>query len=552
MQADERFIDHIPHDDHDEFVTTGGRWTDAGGTSSGSFTNILGGSGGVVAWSLAGAGLFDVSGSGTYSGASVNLGSFLPFDFQAVLRTAFDAWAAVANIEFIQVQDGGGNFGGGAFPTIRVVGGATLPVGGNLAWAFFPTTHVAGGDIVFDSAETSWTAANLLHVAMHEIGHALGLNHQNSPPTAIMNPTVNMSNPLTALQADDINGMRTVYGTQDFGANTYYMPAAQANLTLLDAAPSLTIVGNAMANTINGTAADETYRGNGGNDTINGGLGTDSAAFAGLRSAYTITNLGGGSVRVTGPDGTDTLTNVERLVFNDQVVNVTKGFDSPVFELANFGPGAGGWNSDDLYKRELADVNGDGRDDIVGFGNTGVYVSLATSNGHFAFPTFELASFGSGAGGWSSDDLYKRELADVNGDGRDDIVGFGNTGVFVSLATSNGHFAFPTFELASFGSGAGGWSSDDLYKRELADVNGDGKADIVGFGNVGVFVSLATSDGHFALPTFELASFGSGAGGWSSDDLYKRELADVDGDGRADIVGFGYSGVYVSHSEFLL
>ena len=301
-----------------------------------------------------------------------------------------------------------------------------------------------------------------------------------------------------------------------------------------------------MANTINGTAADETYRGNGGNDTIDGGLGMDSAAFAGLRSAYIITNLGGGSVRVTGPDGTDTLTNVERLVFNDQVVNVTKGFGSPTFELANFGPGAGGWSSDDLYKRELADVNGDGRDDIVGFGNTGVFVSLATSNGHFAFPTFELASFGSGAGGWTSDNLYKRELADVNGDGRDDIVGFGNTGVFVSLATSNGHFAFPTFELASFGSGAGGWTSDDLYKRELADVNGDGKADIVGFGNTGVFVSLATSNGHFAFPTFELASFGSGAGGWTSDDLYKRELADVNGDGKADIVGFGNTGVFVS------
>ena len=71
-------------------------------------------------------------------------------------------------------------------------------------------------------------------------------------------------------------------------------------------------------------------------------------------------------------------------------------------------------------------------------------------------------------------------------------------------------------------------------------------ADIVGFGHAGVQVSLATGNGHFAAPTFELAAFGPGAGGWSSDNLYNRELADVNGDGRADIVGFGHAGVYVS------
>ena len=89
--------------------------------------------------------------------------------------------------------------------------------------------------------------------------------------------------------------------------------------------------------------------------------------------------------------------------------------------------------------------------------------------------------------------------------------------------------------------------SDDAFPRELADVNGDGKADIVGFGNAGVYVSLATGGGHFAAPTFELAAFGPAAGGWSSQDLYPRELADVNGDGKADIVGFGLNGV----SEYL-
>ena len=175
-------------------------------------------------------------------------------------------------------------------------------------------------------------------------------------------------------------------------------------------------------------------------------------------------------------------------------------------------------------------MNGDGRADIVGFASSGVYVSLASGNGHFAAPTFELAAFTPGTGGWISDDLYKRELADVNGDGRADIVGFASSGVYVSLASGTGHFAAPTFELGAFTPGSS-WISDDLYKRELADVNGDGRADIVGFASSGVYVSLATGNGHFAAPTFELAAFTPGAGGWISDNLYKRELADVNGDG---------------------
>ncbi|MDF5735503.1 MULTISPECIES: hypothetical protein [unclassified Nostoc] len=37
----------------------------------------------------------------------------------------------------------------------------------------------------------------------------------------------------------------------------------------------------------------------------------------------------------------------------------------------------GGWTSFNQYPRQLGDINGDGRNDIVGFGNSDVYVSLA-------------------------------------------------------------------------------------------------------------------------------------------------------------------------------
>ena len=137
----------------------------------------------------------------------------------------------------------------------------------------------------------------------------------------------------------------------------------------------------------------------------------------------------------------------------------------------------------------------------------------------------------------------------MNGDGKADIVGFGAGGVSVSLATGNGHFAAATNEIGNFGFTAGGWTSENQYPRLLADVNGDGMADIVGFGAGGVSVSLATGNGHFAAATNEIGNFGISAGNWLSQDLYPRTLGDANGDGAADIIGFGPDGVYEALSN---
>jgi hypothetical protein len=56
-------------------------------------------------------------------------------------------------------------------------------------------------------------------------------------------------------------------------------------------------------------------------------------------------------------------------------------FGPPQFVLSAFGPGAGGWMSQNRNPRLLADINNDGNADIVGFGADGVYVSLANGTG---------------------------------------------------------------------------------------------------------------------------------------------------------------------------
>src|SRR5262249_5533950 len=63
-----------------------------------------------------------------------------------------------------------------------------------------------------------------------------------------------------------------------------------------------------------------------GNDVIDGGAGTDMAVYAGPKASYTITPFGG-HVLVSGPEGSDKLTGVELLQFNDAYQMVSNTAD---------------------------------------------------------------------------------------------------------------------------------------------------------------------------------------------------------------------------------
>jgi hypothetical protein len=212
--------------------------------------------------------------------------------------------------------------------------------------------------------------------------------------------------------------------------------------------------------------------------------------------------------------------------------------------VGNFGYAAGGWRVD-MHPRVMADVTGDGRADIVGFGNAGVWVSLSNGDGSYTAPQLGVANFGYDAGGWRMG-KHPRFLADVTGDGRADIVGFGEAGAWVSLSNGDGTFTAPQLGVANFGYTAGGWRVD-MHPRFVVDTTGDGRADIVGFGDAGVWVSRSNGDGTFAAPQLLVGNFGYSAGGWRVD-RHPRLLADTTGDGRADIVGFGDAGVWVSRA----
>jgi hypothetical protein len=217
---------------------------------------------------------------------------------------------------------------------------------------------------------------------------------------------------------------------------------------------------------------------------------------------------------------------------------------APQLLVHNFGYTAGGWRVEQ-HPRLVVDTTGDGRGDLVGFGNAGVWVSRAQPDGRFETPRLVLNNFGAVAGGWQVD-RHPRFLADTTGDGRLDIVGFGDGGVWTSLQQADGTFAAPQLVVNNFGFSAGGWRVDQ-HPRLVADTTGDGRADVVGFGNAGVWISLAQPGGSYAPPQLVLNNFGAVAGGWQVD-RHPRFLADTTGDGLPDICGFGYAGLWVSRN----
>lgn len=70
---------------------------------------------------------------------------------------------------------------------------------------------------------------------------------------------------------------------------------------------------------ITGTTGNDVLHGGLGDDSITGGEGIDTAVFAGHRFAYTISVTSTGFL-VTGPDGADVLSGIERLQFSDRTL----------------------------------------------------------------------------------------------------------------------------------------------------------------------------------------------------------------------------------------
>ncbi|MBK1831115.1 matrixin family metalloprotease [Verrucomicrobiaceae bacterium R5-34] len=139
-------------------------------------------------------------------------------DARKGLIQAFDTWAQVSKLTFEEVApDKNAQLPVSFHKGDHGDGAAFDNASGVLAHAFYPPTcgGTYSGHIHFDDSET-WTmdasvesGKDFITVAIHEIGHALGLDHERKVK-AVMQP--HYKNPERNLYADDIRGIQSIYG----------------------------------------------------------------------------------------------------------------------------------------------------------------------------------------------------------------------------------------------------------------------------------------------------------------------------------------------------
>ena len=130
-----------------------------------------------------------------------------------------------------------------------------------------------------------------------------------------INPTANLS-PGTQYQLSFGSG-----AIVDTSGNALTAQSAYTFTTAGTATPvNLQLQGTSGNDTLTGQSGADTLTGLSGNDTLDGGAGIDTAVYSAARSRYQITHNGNQlTVQDTaGTDGTDQLSKIERLKFQDQ------------------------------------------------------------------------------------------------------------------------------------------------------------------------------------------------------------------------------------------
>lgn len=246
-------------------------------------------------------------------------------------------------------------------------------------------------------------------------------------------------------------------------------------------------------------------------------LGTGDGSFAAKRDAATGTFPRGFAVEDVDGDG-----RLDVMAKSDSGVDVLRGKgDGTVMAKQSFAGGGG-------YAMVSADFTSDGKPDALVMNST--ELALMANAGDGTFPTVVTANMSI-----PSNSSFALAAPDLDGNGTPD------------LAMALGRLDYPSNggTLATYaGNGAGGFQALDTLVLNLcptsiasADLNHDGKADLVVVGIVGYVSSvsstlapaevfLGTGGGHFAPPVAYLADVGPS----------HVTIADVDGDGALDLV----------------
>jgi len=182
------------------------------------------------------------------------------------------------------------------------------------------------------------------------------------------------------------------------------------------------------------------------------------------------------------------------------------------FTLASSPAVGTGAPNDEAYPGAVADVNGDGKPDLICANASVNTLTVLTNNG--------LGVFGYSATLNVGGSPYAVVAADVNGDGKPDLISANFDGNSLTIYTNNGGGIFGSNATINVGS-----RPDCLA---AADVNGDGKMDLVVGYFSGTTVTILTNNGSGGFAAAPPVNVAAGADGVTA--------ADVNGDGKVDLI----------------
>lgn len=201
-----------------------------------------------------------------------------------------------------------------------------------------------------------------------------------------------------------------------------------------------TLFGSSSANNLAGGHGDDLLSGGAGNDTLDGGRALDRAAFSGDSAGYSLTVNVDGTATITGPDGSDTLENIEILGFADgytatetPVTVSGTGFDAGLYLAMNPDVEAAGYTSATAYEHYVAFGIDEGRAasaffDTAGYRATYQDVAAAGVNPLEHFYEFGWQE-GRDASGLFDTSLYLQQNPDVAAAGGNPLDHFLRLGI---------------------------------------------------------------------------------------------------------------------------